>query len=188
VASGIVTSNPLGADGPARLAEAETILNLALKQKPDDPTLLFVRASVLRLQNHYAESAKIYNTLLEKNSQNHQVLNNLAWTLSEDLNKPDEGLKRIDAAISLVGRNPVMLDTRGVILTRLGRLDEAITDLETAAQAAPSAVAFYHLARAYNKAGKVAQFQKYRDRAREAGLNASQLQPSEQAEMEKLMK
>jgi tetratricopeptide (TPR) repeat protein len=81
-----------------------------------------------------------------------------------------------------------MLDTRGVILTRLGKFDQAIADLEASAKAAPSAVTYYHLARAYYKAGRKPEFQKNRDLAKEKGLTASQLQPNEQAEMEKLLK
>ena len=78
----------------------------------------------------------------------------MAWTLSEDLNQPEEGLKRIDEALEQVGRQPHILDTRGVIFTRLGRLDDAISDLEAAAAALPTGPVYFHLARAYQKKGQ----------------------------------
>ena len=76
----------------------------------------------------------------------------MAWTLSEDLNQPAEGLERMHHAIKRIGREPSLLDTRGVILTRLGKFDQAISDLEAAAQVSPSATAMTTWP--YQKAGK----------------------------------
>jgi uncharacterized protein HemY len=143
---------------------------------------------VQRTQGRYADATQIYRSLLAQNSDNPLVLNNLAWTLSEDLNLPAEGLERIDAAIKKIGRDPSLLDTRGVILTRLGKLDQAISDLEAAAQSSPSAEKYYHLARAYHKASRMPEFQKNRTRAKETGLSPNLLQPNERAEMDKLMR
>jgi cellulose synthase operon protein C len=185
----LVTGTRLaGAEGDARLKQADVILDAALKQLPNNITLLFLRAAVDRAQGRYADAAQLYRGLLAQNPNNVLVLNNMAWTLSEDLNQPAEGLERIDAAIERIGRQPPLLDTRGVILTRLGKFDQAISDLEAAVQASPTAAAYYyHLARAYHNAGRTAEFQKYRARAKETGLNASLLEPSERVEMDKLM-
>ena len=111
----------------------------------------------------------------------------MAWTLSEDLNRPEEGLKRADEALDHVGWQPHLLDTRGVILTRLGKLDDAIKDLESAATALPIGPVYYHLARAYQKKGRIDESQKARDRARQAGLRIEQLQPSERGEWDTVM-
>jgi predicted Zn-dependent protease len=74
-----------------------------------------------------------------------------------------------------------------VILTRLNRLDDAIRDLETAARSGPSPTTYYHLARAYRKAGKTEEFRSTRDRALKSGLVADQLQPNERAELKQLL-
>ena len=92
--------------------------------------------------------------MLDRKPSNFLFLNNMAWTLSEDLNQPEEGLKRVDEALERVGRQPHLLDTRGVILTRLGQLDEAVKDLEAAAAALPAGPVDFHLARAYQKKGQ----------------------------------
>jgi tetratricopeptide (TPR) repeat protein len=112
------------------------------------------------------------------------VLNNLAWVLSEGLDQTREALTKIDLLIKLAGRRAENLDTRGVILSRMGRLDEAIKDLEEVAQAEPTGVHFYHLAQAYRKAGRDAEFRKALEKARQAGLNAETLDPTERAAFE----
>jgi tetratricopeptide (TPR) repeat protein len=187
VASLLVTARPLGNDAEVRLKQADEVLMAALKQKPDNFGILFARASVQRLLSHFDDAMKIYRDLLAKSPESPLVLNNMAWTLSEDLKQPKEALERINTAIKKMGTNPSLLDTRGVILTRLGKSDEAIADLEAAAAAAPSPTVYYHLARAYHQAGRNADFQKYRSRAKEAGLDARLLQPGERAEMNQIM-
>jgi tetratricopeptide (TPR) repeat protein len=187
IAAMLVINKPLGADADARIKQANAVINAAIKRLPDNLTLLFSRANMERVQGRYAEAAQLYRDLLAKYPDNAMILNNMAWTLSEDLDQPAEGLERIEAAIQHVGSDASLLDTRGVIFTRLGKFDQAITDLEAAAKANPSAGNLYHLARAYQKAGRTAEFQKYRTRAKEAGLKPTTLQPNERAEMDKLM-
>jgi Tfp pilus assembly protein PilF len=179
---------PQGPEAVALVKEAGTILDKALKQKPDHFGLLFARASLKRRMSRYDEAAQMYRDMSARSPDNPALLNNWAWTLSEDLNQPAEGLEKINAAIKLVGPNPSFLDTRGVILTRLDKLNEAIEDMEAAAKTGPSAALYYHLARTYKKAGRTAEFQKYRDLAKQAGLTAGQLEPNERPEMQQLMK
>ena len=72
-----------------------------------------------------------YKRLITARPGNFAYLNNLAWTLSEDLKQPEEGIKWINEAIQKGGPIPQLLDTRGVILTRLGKFDDAIKDFAT---------------------------------------------------------
>jgi tetratricopeptide (TPR) repeat protein len=101
------------------------------------------------------------------------------------MKEPEAGLERINEAIERIGPQPHVLDTRGVILTRLGRLDEAVKDLEAAARAVPSGPILFHLARAYQKQGRTEESRKSRERARAAGLVPEQLQPAERDEWAK---
>jgi tetratricopeptide (TPR) repeat protein len=183
----LVSTMPPGPEADARLKQADAVLTTALKQNPDHFGLLFAQANVQRLQGRYTDAANSYRSMLARNPKNAAVLNNMAWTLSEDLDQPNEGLEKIDEAIQVMGRNPSLLDTRGVILTRLGKFDEAIKELEAAAATGPSPAIYYHLARAYHKAGQESSCQKDRALAKQAGLAPSHLQPHEREEMDKLM-
>ena len=166
---------------------ADRLLDRVAAAEPGSAELLYGRAALRHLQGRDAESVALYDELASRGSAHLGFLNNCAWILSEEMNRPDEGLKRINALIGALGEQPRTLDTRGVILTRLGRLPEAIRDLEAAAASAPSAGTSYHLARAYLAAGRKAEAAGAADRARASGLKPADLQPSERAEMSRVM-
>jgi tetratricopeptide (TPR) repeat protein len=172
---------------PRWLKLADQYLAEALKQQPGSAELLQEQAYVRRLQSRPEDQVKIYEAILARKPAGFMFLNEMAWTLSEDLHRPEEALRRADEALEHVGREPDLLDTRGVILTRLGKLDEAIKDLESAASAMPSGPVYYHLAKAYRKQGRGDEFRKARDRAKRAGLRPEQLQPSERGEWDDIM-
>jgi tetratricopeptide (TPR) repeat protein len=170
---------------PRWLPLAETYLSTALKETPDSLDLLQKLAFVRHLQRKHPEEIALYKEILARKPNDYQFLNNMAWTLSEEMNDPQAGLDRINEAIEKVGPQPHVLDTRGVIFVRLRRFDEAIKDLETAARALPTGPVYFHLARAYQKKGRTDDFRKCRDLARAAGLTPEQLQPSEREEWAK---
>ena len=146
------------------------------------------KVALLRhFQRRYADEVAAYEAILARNPDGFEFLNNMAWTLSEDLKKPDAALPRIEEAVVKVGPLPHVLDTRGVILARLGRLDDAARDLEAAAKALSTPSAYYHLARVYRKMQRPDDARRCRDRARELGLDRDQLEPSEQADWDAVM-
>jgi len=159
----------------------------ALTKNPESIDLLQKVARVRYLQGQFTEQVALYEKILELEPKDFTFLNDMAWTLSEDLKQPAEALKRVDELISRGGVQANVLDTRGVILTRLDRLDDAIKDLEAAAAAQPSGPIAFHLARAYQKQGRVEEFKKARDDARTAKLQPNQLQPSELPEWQEVM-
>jgi tetratricopeptide (TPR) repeat protein len=166
------------------LERAGEVLDVALRNSPDFDDLLVMRAMVDHLQSRFDEEARLYRAVLSHQPEHPVVLNNLAWVLSEGLDQTREALDKIDLLIKLAGRRAENLDTRGVILSRMGRLDEAIKDLEEVARAEPTGVHFYHLAQAYRKAGRDAESRKAFEKARQAGLNAETLDPTERAAFE----
>jgi tetratricopeptide (TPR) repeat protein len=172
---------------PEWLSQADTLLGLALKGQPDSIDLLQSQAMLRHLQGNFTAELEAYRQLKAKNADNFMNLNNMAWTLSEETNHPVDGLKAIDEAIAKGGRQSHLVDTRGVILLRLGRVDEAIKELETAAASLPTPAILYHLARAYRKANRQTDFEKYRDKARQGGLKFEMLQPSERPEAKEIM-
>ncbi len=177
-------------DSDARwLSQADQFLGMALKGEPASIELLQAQAYLRHLQSRHQEEIDLYNQVLARNPSDYLFLNNMAWTLSENMNQPEEGLKRIDDALAKLGFDPHVADTRGVILTRLGRYDEALKELQAASTSLPnSGAVFYHLARLCKLANRTDDFLKYRDFAKQAGLTAADLQTNERAEMEAIMK
>jgi Tfp pilus assembly protein PilF len=175
-----------GAD-PRWLALADKVL--AQTRKSASPSLdQLQKDSLLRhLQREHEQEIATYRAMLAMKPTNYLFLNNMAWTLSEEMKQPDQGLQTIDEAVKLAGSQPHVLDTRGVILTRLGKFDEAVKNLESAAADLHDGSTYFHLARAFLKWGKPAEARKYRDRAREAGLARDQLQHSEQDDWDAVM-
>ena len=150
--------------------------------------LLQKQALALHFQKKHPEEIEVYRAILGRNPVNFMFLNNLAWTLSEDMGKPEEGIKWADEALKRVGPRSAILDTRGVILSRLNRQAEAIHDLEEAAKERPDGAILFHLARAYQKKGRAEDARKTRQRVLDAGLTREKLSPSEQLEWDALMK
>lgn len=169
-------------------ARAERYLAAAPDAANPSPERLSQIALLHHLQGEYDREIATYEKLLAAGPSNFQFLNNMAWTLSEEMNRPRDGLKWAEEAIRRVGPLPQMLDTRGVILARLGRLDDAVKDLETAAQALKDSSVDYHLARVYRKLGKDDAARKYRDRVRRSGFTPAQLQPCDRADWDAVMK
>jgi tetratricopeptide (TPR) repeat protein len=182
--SSLVLANELGGGW---VDQAERLLGLALKGKPESIDLMQGQAYLRHLQRDYSAEINTYQDILSKNPSNLLFLNNMAWTLSEEMGRAQEGFDTVERAIAKVGRQSHLVDTRGVILLRLGRVPEAIKDLEDAAGMLPTGPIYYHLARAYKAAGREADSAKYAGLARKAGLRAEQLQPSERDEAAKLV-
>jgi tetratricopeptide (TPR) repeat protein len=154
---------------------------------PNAPERLNQLALLRHLKGEFEKEIATYQQLLAAKPSNFLFLNNMAWTLSEELKRPADGLKWADEAIQRAGAIPQVLDTRGVILTRLDRLSDAVKDLETAAAALKDPAVDYHLARVYRKLGKTEDARKFRDRAKGAGLTRERLQSGDQADWDEVM-
>jgi tetratricopeptide (TPR) repeat protein len=187
VVKSAIALSAVGGSSPEWLREADELLAVALKAKPDSVELLQAQAYLRHLQGRYDEEISLYQAILARKPTSYVFMNNMAWTLSEEMNKPDEGLQRADEAIEKMGFEPHVLDTRGVIRTRLRNYPEAIRDLEAAVAAIPSGPIYYHLARAYAGANRTADAEVFRRKAKDAGLTLEQLQPSEREEAARLL-
>jgi tetratricopeptide (TPR) repeat protein len=168
------------------LRKASETLDTARALEPQSDELVVMAAMVRHLQGRFDDEAALYRTLLERRPENYVALNNLAWALSEGLNQPDKGLECIDRLVKLAGRDPEALDTRGVILTRMGRTDEAIRDLKDVVHRAPSGLHHFHLARAYLAAGRKDDAMKTREQIRAAGLTPEGVDPLERPALKQL--
>jgi tetratricopeptide (TPR) repeat protein len=157
---------------------AGAVVDEALRRSPVD-AIRTLKAMLSHQRRRYGEEVEIYRDLVRRNPENVVGQNNLAWALSEGLNRPAEALELIDALIRQVGRKAALIDTRGMILTRLRRYDEAIKDLEMVAASAPTGARLFHLAYAYREAGRSDAFRDALERARRLGLTSLQVDPGE---------
>ncbi len=116
--------SPPGTRTPSRSGRPRpSSMRRAGTRRPAADDLLLMLAMIRRYQGRYEDEVRLYRDILSREPGNIVVLNNLAWALSEGLNQPSEALEYIDEMIRRIGRSalPDSLDTRGVILTRLGR-------------------------------------------------------------------
>jgi tetratricopeptide (TPR) repeat protein len=142
------TSKPLKSE----LDRIETKVKALQAAHKDDTGVSFALANLLGTMKRPAQAETLYRELLQREQNNPVVLNNLAWLLSDRPEASKEALQYIDKAIELAGPEGALLDTRGMILVRMGKLNEAITDLKLAVEKAPDANHWLHLGYAQHQA------------------------------------
>jgi cellulose synthase operon protein C len=175
---------------PRWLPLADRYLEQSRDRTPPSFGQLESEALLRHLQGRYEDEVKTYTAMLKvKPAQARPgFLNNMAWTISEHLNRPEIGIRWADEAVKVLGPTANVLDTRGVILTRLNRLDDAIADLEAAARDQPSPSVHFHLARAYLRKARLDDARKALARARSAGLTRERLPAQDQADWDAITK
>jgi tetratricopeptide (TPR) repeat protein len=98
----------------------------------------------------YAAAEKTYNVLLAEDPEHVVALNNLAWLLAADLNRPREAVEHAERARELSRDFPdrsSILDTVGVAYLRNDRLEDARRALEEAIRLDPATYSSYeHMA------------------------------------------
>jgi predicted Zn-dependent protease len=170
----------------AELEPVDGLLGRLMAARPKSVPLMLLLAQLRHMQGRFDDEVAQYRQIEEIDGTNVVLLNNMAWTLAEELDKSAEALPYVDRAIEKIGRVGAILDTRGVILTRMGRLPEAIKDLEEATKAGASANTFFHLARAYQLAGQADKAKETRDEAKRLKLDAEKLSKREKEEWKTL--
>lgn len=94
-----------------------------------------------------AEEALVYyQRVHEVVPDNTSVLNNMAYLLAEDLDRPGEALPMAERAAELDPKNAQILDTLGWVQFKLGRADEARRTLERSIDVEPLSANHLHLA------------------------------------------
>jgi tetratricopeptide (TPR) repeat protein len=175
---------------PASIALAEKVIDAARVKDPKSSELLAMAGYLRHFQNRFDDELKIYEEALIGQPEDFTLMNNMAWTLSEGLKKPEVALERINQAINKTVLTPAQLyDTRGCIYTRLGRFKDAIQDLELAARERPTGLIWAHLARAYHKAGQMDKFEEARQHALNSTppLTPDMIEDAERPELEPLI-
>jgi tetratricopeptide (TPR) repeat protein len=179
----------LGLDSQGKLegglaGKARDLIIATALRSPKDLELFSMATALLRRHRRFDDEALFYGKLLEADPSNYAARNNLAWVLAKDLGKPADGLNEVDRVIREVGQVHQVLDTRGMILLKLGRIDEAIADFEKSTKIAPTATHQIHLARAYAQAGRVDDRKRTLEAAKRAVTNPKALDPEDLAELD----
>ena len=140
----------------------KTWIDRAERLAPDSRDVQLQLAQFYDALGEYRKSADIYERLIEspalKNSGTRDealVLNNLAYVLADKLKQGDGGLERINRAISILGPQIDLLDTRATVYLQLDKPYEAIDDLKLALSdhnPGKMYMKYMHLAMAYQMA------------------------------------
>ena len=156
--------------------KAEPLFSKAIQAQKDDMTLLNAVANVRIVQNRMDEAVRLLKRVIQSQPKDVLALNNLASILGEQPGMSDEALRYVDQAIAIVGQQPGLLDTKGMILFYSGRAKEAAELLETAVST-PRADAryFFHLAAAYDRLGEKKKASEAFSRAQAADLTSQLL-------------
>ena len=178
---------------PEIIKATDALVDQTLQKLPNQTDVMQAQAFLKHFEQKYDEEVAIYERIKAMNPRDIRYLNNQAWTLAENLRKFDAALKVIDDAISRNGRLPAFMDTRGVILTRMGKYKEAVADLEAALESAtvisdgqPLAAIHFHLARAYLLNNQPEKAKETFEKGKKLGLNDNQLEPTEMDDYRKL--
>lgn len=134
-------------------AEADSMAERWIKAHPKDALVLSYLAQRDLAAKRYAGAEKRLRAALEREPNNPEILNNLAWAMHE-LKQPN-ALQYAERAHSLAPDNPAIMDTMGSILVSNGQSDRGLEFLGRASEAAPNVYDIrLHFAKALIKAGR----------------------------------
>jgi tetratricopeptide (TPR) repeat protein len=136
------------------LKSLEPFFNDMLQSHPDDLRLQFTLANMYLSRGNTEEASRLYRSILEKNPANSAALNNLANILLEDPTSVAEALSCIEKALFQEPGNALMLDTKGSILLKMDKPQEAIQVLESAMTVSNDPRIGLHLFDSLKRAGR----------------------------------
>ncbi len=165
----------VGRPTPEHFQRVEGLLRDAIARNPMTTNLLVSLADLRDAQGRDAEAEKLYREVLTGNPRNPLALNNLAWLLAFQGGKAPEALELVNRRMEITGPSASVLDTRGVILLKLGRDEEAVQCFTDAAAQNPTAVFYFHLAEALKGAGRPNEAEKSWLKAKELGFKKTDL-------------
>lgn len=151
-------------------AQAEHVLEQAIKRYPDDINLLYTRAMLAEKRGDLALLEKDLRTIIEREPENAMALNALGYTLADRTTRYAEAKSLIEKAHQLTPDDPAVLDSLGWVNYRLGNLDEAERLLRQALERFPDHEVAAHL-------GEVLWVNGKRREARQVWAKAIEAQP-----------
>jgi len=166
----IVLHDPLAAEEHVRLgsiyrsqgkiALARDQYRMAVELDKKDLQAWALLGEVSYELKEYREAEKAYERALDLDPKSGDLHNNLAWVYVAQDRKLGKASELADKAMELSpDHRPYYLDTRGMILLKLGKTQEAITAFRESVdtlpkdQPGPLSEAYLHLSEAYQAAG-----------------------------------
>jgi Flp pilus assembly protein TadD len=150
-------------------------------------------AGRLYLGNEFEKAEQAFRDIVAADPNDAETLNNLAYLLGKDLNKPSDALPFARKAVEIRPKSPETLDTLGMVLLESGKLDEAKDTLMRAISmpSAPSTqvTILMHLAETQFKMDKKDEAKATLTRAKNLMQQSRSVTEGQQkAEMERLEK
>jgi tetratricopeptide (TPR) repeat protein len=99
---------------------------------PDNPDILYARALGWERRDDIARAEADFRKILVADPDSTAALNALGYTLADRTTRYQEALELIDRARAAEPDNAAIIDSYGWVLYRLGRRDEALTELRRA--------------------------------------------------------
>ncbi len=124
------------------------------------------RGSVLYGQGKMNEACDAFERAAKLSPRNPAALNNAAYLMVVAKGDAAGAYEYAAKAVLLAPSQPDYLDTMGLVLLKLGRLDEAADALEKSIAAAPSSNAYLHLAQVRAAQGRAGDARQALERAR----------------------
>lgn len=130
------------------------ILSQALESWPRSPELLYDRALVSDQLGNLGDAERDLKALLKEKPDDTQALNALGYTLTNRSNRHQEALGYIERALKADPENPMIQDSMGWVLYKLGRTEAALKYLQRSYAALPDSEVAAHLGEVMWKLGR----------------------------------
>ncbi|MGE4538764.1 MAG: tetratricopeptide repeat protein [Desulfovibrio sp.] len=114
-------------------AQAATVLEKALAASPDDLDLLYRYGVALEKLKRRSEAKAVMEKIVAKDPVNPDALNYLGYSLAEEGRDLDKAIDMIRLALSKEPDNPFFLDSLAWAQFKLGRTEEALATIRSAA-------------------------------------------------------
>jgi cellulose synthase operon protein C len=174
-------------DDKEALRRADALLAKSLEDHSKDARLLSVVAGLRAMQQRTEDAVDLYRRVIALRPKDVEALNNLATMLAERPQGREEALRSIDEAITMAGRRPLLLDTKGTILIQTGKPDEAVPLLREATAGTNADPRFYfHLSLACRGTGKLDEARDALRKARDGNLMQTILTPTDRQQLKDL--
>lgn len=134
--------------------KAMYLVNHALKALPNDIDFLYMRSIMANKLNQPNIAESDLNKILSLNPNHANALNILGYTLSAQKERHEEALEYLNRAIQISPNNPNIMDSMGLLLFRMGQLQDSLSWLEKAYSLQPEAGIAVHLSEVLYALGK----------------------------------
>ncbi|MBJ9976708.1 tetratricopeptide repeat protein [Pseudomonas sp. S75] len=137
-----------------KLAQADQVMQQAIKRYPDDLNLLYSRAMLAEKRDDLPQLEQDLRAILAREPENAMALNALGYTLADRTTRYGEAKALIEKARQITPDDPAVLDSLGWVNYRLGHLDEAERLLRQALERLPDPEVAAHLGEVLWASGK----------------------------------